>query len=111
MPFENSMFTAVCCNCGLEECREIDTIIYEATRVLAFGGRMVLHCSKTENRAQQSVFNDYDFSQEEKFYWLEKVRLLSNEKQLLRIANNCSLLLLEKKISANGGTIYVLEKH
>lgn len=108
MPFENSMFTAVCCNCGLEECREIDTIIYEATRVLAFGGRMVLHCSKTENRAQQSVFNDYDFSQEEKFYWLEKVRLLSNEKQLLRIANNCSLLLLEKKISANGGTIYVL---
>lgn len=111
MPFEDSMFTAVCCNCGLEECREIDAIIREAARVLAFGGRLVIHCSKIENRAQQHIFDDYEFSQEEKFYWLEKVRLLSDEKQLLRIANDCNLLLLEKKVSADCGTVYVFEKH
>lgn len=110
MPFDDGMFTAVCCNCGLEECREIDAIIHEAARVLSFGGRLVLHCCKIENRLQQNIFDRYEFTQEEKYYWLEKVRLFSSERQLLRIANDCSLSLLKNKTDADCGTVYVFEK-
>ena len=37
LPFDDCLFTSVCCNAGLEECREIPTIVEEAYRVLMLG--------------------------------------------------------------------------
>ena len=49
LPFDDCMFTSVCSNVGLEECREIPTIVAEAYRVLKPGGLFITQQVGTEN--------------------------------------------------------------
>ena len=65
LPFEDNMFTSVCSNAGLEECREIPTIIQEAYRVLMPGGKIVLRCLNTDKTQSYARFEQYGFSEEE----------------------------------------------
>ncbi len=78
--------------------------------MLAVGGRMVLHLNKTQNRVQQSLFDDYGFSQEEKFYWLEKVRLLSDEKQVQKMLYKHNFKCIDIKNNKSLGCILIFEK-
>lgn len=94
MPFENGMFTTVCCNQGLEECREIDVIVKEASRVLDDSGRIVLRC-KQKNSPR--YFGKYGFTADETQYWLRKLRLYSDVEQVQEIASKNELQLIDKK--------------
>lgn len=110
MPFDDQMFTTVCSNAGLEECREIPAIIKEAARVLVPGGRMVLHCINFEKSAFVPIFSKYGFSDEEIHYWLRKLRLYSDVEQVEDLASKCGLKMIDKKIDDAKGYILVLKK-
>ena len=110
LPFEDNMFTSVCSNAGLEECREIPTIIAEAARVLTIGGRITIHCIKKENNSWNSYFSKYGFTEEETKDWLNKVRLYSDVYQVKELLSNRGLSLIEQKDDDKLGHIIVFEK-
>ena len=110
LPFENEIFTVVCSNQGLEECREIPTIIKEAARVLKKSGRLVLHCVKMEKSLWHSYFMKYGFSAEETREWLRKVRLFSGAEQLIELAGMLGFKMIDKKTDEVRGDILTLEK-
>lgn len=109
MPFEDKIFSSVCSNCGLDECREIPTIFEEATRVLKESGRMILTCRKKEN-SWYPHFREFGFNDDETEYWLKKVRLYSGADQIENWANTYGLKLLCKKENKLLGTILVFSK-
>ena len=110
LPFEDGMFTSVCCNAGLEECREIPTILSEAVRVLAPNGRIVLHCLREEKVLWYSDFEKYGFTANETKEWLRKVRLFSDVEQVkaLLIANGMKMIGLMEDAAL--GYVLVFEK-
>ena len=110
LPFENEIFTVVCSNQGLEECREIPVIIEEAARVLKKKGRFVLHCVKSEKSLWHSYFTNYGFTNEETREWLRKVRLFSDVEQVIEVAKICGFQLIEQIQDAVRGYILTLEK-
>lgn len=107
LPFEDGMFTSICCCNGLEECREIPTVIQEAVRVLAPGGRIVIRCKKADRSIWRSYFSDYDFSEEQTAYWLRKVRLFSDIEQIKELLADCGLTPLAQKDGGDLGDIIV----
>ena len=110
LPFEDGMFTSVCCNAGLEECREIPTILSEAVRVLAPNGRMVIHSLREEKVLWYSDFQKYGFTGNETREWLRKVRLFTDVKQVkaLLIANGMTMMGLMEDAAL--GYVLVFEK-
>lgn len=98
MPFEDEMFTSVCCNQGLEECREIPTILKEASRILAPSGRFVVRCQKQKKPA---YFENYGFSADETRHHLRRLRLYSDFEQIREIACQNYLELVDS-LSDNG---------
>lgn len=110
LPFEDEMFTSICTNAGLEECREIPTILAEAARVLAPGGRIIIRCLKSEKALWHSYFEKYGFTPSEIREWLRKVRLFSDVNQVKELLINNGLSLVCQKDSENMGHIIVFEK-
>lgn len=110
LPFEDKMFTSVCSNAGLEECREIPTILAEATRVLVPQGRITIHCLRREKSIWYSYFEKYGFSQAEAKDWLCKVRLFSDVDQVKDLLDNNGLSLIYQKDDDKLGHIIVFEK-
>ena len=110
MPFDNDTFSAVCSNNGLDECREIPTILKEAARVLKSKGKMVLICRDKEN-SWYPQFKKYGFDKNEAEYWLNKVRLYAGADQIENLAIDCGLRLnCKKEEKSYYGTILVFEK-
>lgn len=110
MPFDDCIFSAVCSNNGLDECREIPTILKEAIRVLKPNGKVALICRDKEN-SWYPDFKKYGFSDNETEYWLKRVRLYAGVKQMEDLANSCGLHLICKKEENNYyGTILIFEK-
>lgn len=110
MPFDNGIFSAVCSNNGLDECREIPTILKEAVRVLKAKGKMVLICRDKEN-SWYPEFKKYGFSDDETEFWLKKVRLYAGADQIENLANTCGLhLICKKEENDYYGTILIFEK-
>lgn len=110
LPFEGGMFTSVCCNAGLEECREILTILSEAVRVLAPNGRIIIHCLREEKVLWYSYFEEYGFTMREAQDWLRKVRLFSDIEQVKELLAANGLTLIEQVEDAVLGYIIVFEK-
>lgn len=110
MPFDDAMFTAVCCNAGLEECREITVIIKEAVRVLLPKGRLVFHCIDIKKNNWRMMFNYFGFTDEETDFWLRKVRLYSDISQIEEYVFGYGMRLLDKKYDKEKGYVLVFEK-
>ncbi len=110
LPFEDRMFTSVCCNAGLEECREIPTILSEACRVLAPKGRIVLHCLEGCKAQGRDLFDRYGFSEEEMLYWLKKVRLYVSADEVEKLLSVYGLKKIERKTDETLGCILIYEK-
>ncbi len=110
LPFEDNMFTCVFANAGLEECREIPTILKEAVRVLTEKGRLVIRCLKPQKVLWYSEFAKYGFSDEDTIKWLKRVRLYANAEQVKNMAVNNGLICIEEIFHDRLGHILVFEK-
>lgn len=110
LPFENGMFTSICSNAGLEECREIPTILSEAVRVLAPKGRIVIRCVKPQNSLWYSYFERYGFGKDDTEYWLSKLRMYSNYNQVKELLHSCRVTPIDQKEDERLGAIIVFEK-
>ncbi len=110
LPFDDEMFTSICSNAGLEECREIPTILAEAARVLSPEGRITIHCLRQENALWYSYFEKYGFTQAETKEWLCKVRLFSDVDQVKELLKSNGLSLVDQKDDEKLGHIIVFKK-
>lgn len=110
LPFEDGIFTSVCSNAGLEECREIPTILTEAVRVLAPKGRITIHCLNRESVLWYSYFEKYGFTSAEAKDLLRKVRLFSDVEQVKELLRSNGLSLIDQKNDEKLGHIIVFEK-
>ena len=110
LPFNDQMFTSVCSNTGLEECREIPTIISEAYRVLIPGGRIVLRCIDADKAQGRNLFQTYGFSTEEMISMLKKVRLYSNVENVEELLLSCGFKMIARETDKDLGYIIVYEK-
>lgn len=110
MPFDNGIFSSVCSNNGLDECREIPTILKEAARALKPKGKMALICRDKEN-SWYPDFRKYGFSDDEIESWLKKVRLYAGAEQIENLASDCGLHLISRREEKSYyGKILVFEK-
>ena len=110
LPFEDCMFTAVCCNAGLEECREIPTIIEEAYRVLMPGGKIVLHCLNTNKMQAYARFEQYGFSEEEMIYWAKQIRMYTSAEGVEELLRAVGFKFYKRMADKKLGSILVFEK-
>lgn len=110
LPFDDCMFTSVCSNVGLEECREIPTIIAEAYRVLKPGGKIVMHCVNTRKMQSYERFEQYGFSEEEMIYWSKKVRMYTSAEGVEELLNDAGFNFYRRLVDEKLGSILVFEK-
>ena len=110
LPFDDCMFTSVCSNVGLEECREIPTIVAEAYRVLKPGGKIVLHCVNTRKMQSYERFEQYGFSEEEMIYWSKEVRLYTSAEGVEELLNDAGFNFYRRLVDEKLGSILVYEK-
>ena len=110
LPFEDCMFTSVCSNAGLEECREIPTIIEEAYRVLMPGGKIVLHCLNTNKMQAYARFEQYGFSEEEMIYWAKRIRMYMSAKGVEELLRAVGFKFYKRLMDEKLGSILVFEK-
>lgn len=110
LPFDDCMFTSVCCNAGLEECREIPTIIKEAYRVLRPSGRIVLHCLNTNKMQAHTRFEQYDFTEEEMVYWAKRVRMYTSAEGVEELLTAVGFKFYKRMVDEKLGSILVFEK-
>ena len=110
LPFDDCMFTSVCSNVGLEECREIPTIVAEAYRVLKPGGKIVLHCVNTRKMQSYERFEQYGFSEEEMIYWSKEVRLYTSAEGVEELLNDAGFNFYRRLVDEKLGSILVFEK-
>jgi len=82
LPFANAMFDVVCSHFGLDECREIDTILNEASRVLKTGGRLILVSRHNAWLRRHAIFEKYDIDKELALNLMRQVRLYADFEQL-----------------------------
>ncbi len=82
LPFENDLFDVVCSHFGLDECREINTILDEATRVLKPGGKLVLVSRHNAWLRRHSIFEIYGIDEEQALDLIRQVRLYADFEQL-----------------------------
>ena len=110
LPFDDCMFTSVCCNAGLGECREIPTILKEAYRVLEPGGRIVLHCVNTNKTQAYPRFEQYGFSEEEMIYWVKQTRMYTSAEGVEELLRAVGFKFLNRMVDEKLGSILVFEK-
>lgn len=110
LPFDDDTFDTVCSNAGLEECREISQIIYEASRVLKPHGKMVLHCLPPERSQWVKHFERYNIDTQTRKKLLRDLRIYESPEQIVELASACNLD-LEYRFDDNvKGGIMVFEK-
>lgn len=110
LPFDDCMFTSVCSNAGLEECREIPTIIAEAYRVLKPGAKIVLHCVNTRKMQSYERFEQYGFSEDEMIYWSKEVRMYTSAEGVEELLNDAGFNFYRRLVDEKLGSILVFEK-
>lgn len=86
LPFSGDLFDVVCSHFGLDECREIPTILQEAVRVLKPGGRLVLVLWQNGWRRRYRIFEKYGIEEVEALDLMRQVRLYADFEQLESLA-------------------------
>ena len=115
IPFKDKTFDTVCCNTGLQECREVPTIIGEAARVLKPQGKAVLHCQNPENTqtTRNLDFKHYGIGADERAKLLRNVRLYESPEQVIELAAENGLALedrIDDKSETSKGSILIFKK-
>ncbi len=82
LPFADGMFDVVCSHFGLDECREIGSILDEATRVLKPGGKLVLVSRHNGWLRRRVIFEKYGIGEKEALDLMRLVRLYADFEQL-----------------------------
>ena len=82
LPFDDETFSVVCSYMGLDECREVPTVLTEAARVLEPNGRRVLACDNTKYRRLKRCYDLYGFTEAEATECCRRIRLYVNHAQL-----------------------------
>lgn len=82
LPFANDTFDVVCSHFGLDECREISTILDEASRVLKAGGKLVLVSRHNAWLRHHAILEKYDIGKSETLELMRQVRLYADFEQL-----------------------------
>ena len=82
LPFDDGTFSVVCSHLGIDECREIPTILAEAVRVLSPGGKIVLACSNTGLHRTRGYFDAYAIDEKEALECLRRVRHYADSLQI-----------------------------
>ncbi len=82
LPFSDDLFDVVCSHFGLDECREIPTILQEGVRVLKPGGRLVLMLWQNGWMRRYSLFEKYGINEAEALDLIRQVRLYADFEQL-----------------------------
>lgn len=91
LPFSDNTFDCVCSNCGLDESRENNKTIKEATRVLKSGGRFVTVSRKNAFMRQNLVLEPFGFSKDEIDKLMKKCRLYSGSENLKELCSSFGL--------------------
>ena len=86
LPFEDDIFDVVCSHFGLDECREIDTILREAARVIKQGGRLVLVSRHNAWFRRHAIFEAYGIGERKALDLMREVRLYADFEQLDMLA-------------------------
>lgn len=110
LPFDDCMFTSVCSNQGLEECREIPTMLKEAYRVLQPGGKIVLHCGNIDKMQSYDRFDQYGFSEDEMIYWAKRIRMYSSADGVEELLNHVGFKFVKRMLDEKLGSVLVYEK-
>ena len=82
LPFEDELFDVVCSHFGLDECREIPTILDEAARVLRPGGKLILVSRHSAWIRRHEIFEKYDIHEAQALELMKHVRLYADFEQL-----------------------------
>lgn len=78
LPFDDETFSVACSHMGLDECREVPTILSEAARVLKPNGRMVFACDNTKYHRLKRCFDLYGFTEAEAMECIKRARLCAD---------------------------------
>lgn len=109
LPFEDGVFTSICCSNGLGECREVPTILKEAARVLAPGGRMILRLEFPAKAQRRNIFDLYDFTDGERSELLRKVRMYADYEQIEELLCDLGLKKVDMLHIEGSGHVIVFE--
>ena len=82
LPFADGIFDVVCSRFGLDECREIDTILDEAARVLKTGGKLILVSRNNGWLRRHAIFKKYGIDEMQAHSLMRQVRLYADFEQL-----------------------------
>lgn len=86
LPFADEVFDVVCSHFGLDECREIPTILDEAMRVLKAGGKLVLVSRHSAWLRRHEIFEKYGINEAQALDLMRKARLYADFEQLDALA-------------------------
>lgn len=87
LPFEDDMFDVVCSHFGLDECREIPTLLDEAVRVLKPSGKLILVSRHNAWLRRYTIFEKYGIDKSEALDLMRQVRLYADFEQLDKLVN------------------------
>ena len=110
LPFDNEVFDTVCSNAGLEECREIQKIISEASRALKPRGKMVLRCLHPERTQWVKHFDRYNIDIPTRKRLLRDLRIYESPDQIIELSAVNNLNLEYRFDDDVKGSILVFEK-
>lgn len=82
LPFDDETFSTICSHFGIDECREIGTVLSEAVRFLKPGGRIVLASNESGYRRTRSYFDMYGIERPEAQNLLKLVRHYADKQQI-----------------------------
>ncbi len=85
LPFDDETFNVVCSHLGIDECREVPTILSEAVRVLEPGGRIVLTLNDSGYRRIDYYCDIYNIGKDEALDCLRRVRKYADRTQVEEI--------------------------
>ena len=98
LPFEDSVFDTVCTHYGLDELREVPTVLKETSRVLKKGGKFIVMARKYPFNRHSDIMGLFNITEKECNSLLKKSRMYSGFDDLAEGAGNNGLILIDQKV-------------